>query len=36
MSQFNLLPWRERKRALRMRSWQIGVGLSLGVSAAAV
>ena len=36
MSQFNLLPWRERKRALRMRNWQIGVGLSLGVSAAAV
>ena len=36
MSQFNLLPWRDRKRALRMRSWQIGVGLSLGVTAAAV
>lgn len=36
MSQFNLLPWREQKRALHMRSWQIGVGLSLFLSASIV
>jgi len=36
MSQFNLLPWREQKRALHMRSWQIGASLCVCATVSAV